>query len=157
MTYKIPISVLVVIYNNFGNILLLKRADSPNNLDLWQSVTGSKELSDNNLITTACREVYEETKFIVKQNQLENLNLITNFEILPYWKHKYAPDITHNCETAFAFCTEFQQEIPTLQSKEHTEFLWLHWQIAAEKCFSPSNKKAILQVANLKKFKNFQK
>ena len=57
MNYKIPISVLVIIYNNFGNILLLKRADSPKNLDLWQSVTGSKENSDANLIVTACREI----------------------------------------------------------------------------------------------------
>ena len=66
MNYKIPISVLVIIYNNFGNILLLKRADSPKNLDLWQSVTGSKENSDANLIVTACREIYEETKFFAQ-------------------------------------------------------------------------------------------
>ena len=81
MNYKIPISVLVIIYNNFGNILLLKRADSPKNLDLWQSVTGSKENSDANLIVTACREIYEETKFFATEHQIENLNLITNFEI----------------------------------------------------------------------------
>lgn len=152
MNYKIPISVLVIIYNNFGNILLLKRADSPKNLDLWQSVTGSKENSDANLVVTACREIYEETKFFATEHQIENLNLITNFEILPYWKHKYAPNITHNQETAFAFCTDFNQQNPILAQNEHTEFVWLPYKIAAEKCFSPSNKQAILKIAKLKNF-----
>ena len=85
MNYKIPISVLVIIYNNFGNILLLKRADSPKNLDLWQSVTGSKENSDANLIVTACREIYEETKFFATEHQIENLNLRTMSQLIYFF------------------------------------------------------------------------
>ena len=55
--YKIPISVLVVIYTKQSSILLLHRADRKN---YWQSVTGSIEKQET-LIEAARREVYEET------------------------------------------------------------------------------------------------
>lgn len=41
MTYKQPVSVLVVIYaKDTGRVLMLQRRDDP---DFWQSVTGSLE------------------------------------------------------------------------------------------------------------------
>ena len=57
-TYKIPESVLVVIYTPALDVLLIKRADAP---DFWQSVTGSKDTMDETFEQTAVREVQEET------------------------------------------------------------------------------------------------
>ena len=57
-TYKIPESVLVVIYTPELDVLLLERADKPG---FWQSVTGSKDSLEEALELTAQREVMEET------------------------------------------------------------------------------------------------
>ncbi|MFZ4693334.1 MAG: NUDIX domain-containing protein, partial [Burkholderiaceae bacterium] len=56
--YKIPESVLVVIFSSDLQVLLLERADK---LGFWQSVTGSKDSIDEPLRETAIREVFEET------------------------------------------------------------------------------------------------
>ena len=34
----------------------------------------------------------------------------------------------------------------TLAPREHTQHVWLPWQAAADRCFSPSNAEAILQL-----------
>ena len=64
--HKQPISVLVVLHDGKGNILLIERAD---NVNFWQSVTGSIE-EDESLSQTAVREVWEETGIILQQSQL---------------------------------------------------------------------------------------
>ena len=56
--YKIPESVLVVIYTPALDVLLIRRVDSP---EYWQSVTGSKDTPDETFEQTARREVLEET------------------------------------------------------------------------------------------------
>ena len=55
---KIPISVLVVIYQPNRDVLLIERADRSG---FWQSVTGSLDAPDENLELAAKREVFEET------------------------------------------------------------------------------------------------
>ena len=55
--YKIPISILVVIFNEKNECLLLKRKDRKN---FWQSVTGSIEENESPY-EAAKREVEEET------------------------------------------------------------------------------------------------
>ncbi|MDO9219477.1 MAG: NUDIX domain-containing protein, partial [Thiobacillus sp.] len=57
MTYKTPVSILVVIHTADGQVLLMERADAPG---LWQSVTGSQDPGET-LAQTAIREVREET------------------------------------------------------------------------------------------------
>jgi len=57
MSYKKPVSVLVVIHTPSLDVLLLERARHPG---FWQSVTGSQE-DDEALLETARREVREET------------------------------------------------------------------------------------------------
>ena len=57
MTFKRPVSVLVVIHTPSLEVLLLERAS---HAGYWQSVTGSQE-ADETLIDTARREVAEET------------------------------------------------------------------------------------------------
>ena len=53
--YKIPQSVLVVIYTPSGQVLLIRRADA----GTWQSVTGSKDFEDEDWADTAAR-LYDE-------------------------------------------------------------------------------------------------
>ena len=60
MTFKKPVSVLVVIHTPTLDILLLERAQRPG---FWQSVTGSQEDGEP-LLETARREVAEETGII---------------------------------------------------------------------------------------------
>ena len=43
MTYKQPVSVLVLVYTEELDVLLLERADFPGH---WQSVTGSREAGE---------------------------------------------------------------------------------------------------------------
>ncbi|MEO8122029.1 MAG: dihydroneopterin triphosphate diphosphatase, partial [Rhodoferax sp.] len=50
IAYKIPESVLVVIYTPALDVLLIKRADA---VDFWQSVTGSKDTLDESFALTA--------------------------------------------------------------------------------------------------------
>ena len=69
---KIPESVLVVIHSADLQVLLLERADKPG---FWQSVTGSKDALDEPLVTTAIREVQEETGILIGSEQVPAKNL----------------------------------------------------------------------------------
>lgn len=51
--FKIPESVLVVIYTQALDVLLIKRVDAA---DFWQSVTGSKDRADETFEATADRK-----------------------------------------------------------------------------------------------------
>ena len=65
-TYKIPISVLVVIHTPDLQVLLIERADRPG---FWQSVTGSQDEGET-LRETAAREAEEETGLDAKAGVL---------------------------------------------------------------------------------------
>jgi dATP pyrophosphohydrolase len=146
-TYKIPESVLVVIYSVDLQVLLIERADKPG---FWQSVTGSKDLPNEPLLTTAIREVQEETGIAVGSMQVpaENLRdwkLSNIYEIYPVWRHRYAPGVTHNTEHVYGLLVPRDIQV-ALAEREHLQYQWLPWQAAAEQCFSPSNAEAILQL-----------
>jgi dATP pyrophosphohydrolase len=145
--FKIPESVLVVIYSSEMEVLLIERADKQG---FWQSVTGSKDAIDEPLIETAIREVQEETGLQIGSERvpLENLHnwqLSNVYEIYPVWRHRFAPGITHNTEHVFGLLIPRDHPI-TLAAREHVQYQWLPWQAAAERCFSPSNAEAILQL-----------
>jgi len=57
LSYKLPVSALVVVYTPDLRVLLLERADYPEH---WQSVTGGQEPGET-LQATAVRELREET------------------------------------------------------------------------------------------------
>jgi len=153
--YKIPESVLVVIYTVELDVLLIERADRPG---YWQSVTGSKDSVDEPLRETAVREVFEETGILVSddeqyagraervsQDKLCDWGLANVYEIYPVWRHRYAPGITRNTEHVFGL--QVQRDTPvTLAPREHLQFIWLPYREAADKCFSPSNAEAVLQL-----------
>lgn len=137
--YKRPVSVLVVIHTPALDVLLIERAAHPG---YWQSVTGSQE-GDESLLATACREVMEETGLEATAGKLSDWQQENVYEIFAEWRHRYAPGVTHNTEHVFSL------EIPAIQPVklapgEHIAQLWLPWQEAAARCFSTSNRDAIL-------------
>lgn len=141
---KIPESVLVVIHTTALEVLLIERADKPG---YWQSVTGSKDSVGEPLVTTATREVAEETGIVVGSPAVPARNLwdwqIQNvYEIYPVWRHRYASGVTHNTEHVFGL--RVPRDVPVrLAPREHLQYRWLGWKAAAEACFSPSNAAAI--------------
>lgn len=137
--YKKPVSILTIIHDNESNILLLNRCDFPN---FWQSVTGSQE-KDETIEQTAAREVLEETGIDTARWCPHNWQKNHQYEIYEQWRHRYPPGTTHNTEHVFSLCVPREIKI-TLQPREHSEFIWLPIEEAAEKVFSPSNKEAIL-------------
>jgi dATP pyrophosphohydrolase len=138
---KIPVSVLVVIHTPDLQVLLLERAA---HTGYWQSVTGSQE-DDESLLATAAREVAEETGISIPAQRFKDWQLTNTFEIFAEWRHRYAPGVTHNSEHVFSL--EVPRPLPiTLAPDEHVNYVWLPWRAAAEKCFSWSNRDAILQL-----------
>lgn len=136
--YKQPLSVLVVIYNAAGEVLLLERADAPG---FWQSVTGSRD-SEEQLSATVAREVLEETGIRVDEYVLSDWGYQNTYEIYPQWRHRYAPGIERNTEHVFGLAVSGRIDV-ILAAREHTRYIWLPWREAAEKVFSPSNADAI--------------
>lgn len=136
--YKHPVSVLVVIHAPDGQVLLLERADVPG---FWQSVTGSQDPGET-LEQTAIREVLEETGLDATRYALSDWGIENRYEIYPRWRHRYAPGVTENAEHVFGL--KLPVPLPVeLAPDEHVGFIWLPWQEAAKKCFSPSNAEAI--------------
>ena len=143
--FKIPQSVLVVIYTPALEVLLIKRADAE---DYCQSVTGSKDHPEETFEQTARREVLEETGIDCTlgtplADKLHDWQLENVYEIYPRWRHRYASAVMHNTEHLFGL------EVPTgtpvrLSPREHTDFKWLGHRQAAQTCYSPSNAEACL-------------
>lgn len=148
--YKIPQSVLVVIYTPALNVLLIERADAPG---FWQSVTGSKESLTESFAQTAVREVAEETGIDCSDTnvvgcQLRDWQLENTYDIYPQWQHRYAPGVSRNTEHLFGLLVPEGIAV-RLNPREHTDFAWLPHQRAAASCFSPSNAEAILLLPRL--------
>jgi dATP pyrophosphohydrolase len=142
--FKIPESVLVVIHTPDLQVLLIERADHPG---FWQSVTGSKDTLEETPAETARREVLEETGFDVDAvgGELRDWQLANVYEIYPQWRHRYAPGVTRNTEHVFGLQIP-EALTPRLSPREHLSWLWLPWREAADRCFSPSNAEAVLQL-----------
>lgn len=167
--YKIPESVLVVIHTAELDVLLIERADRPG---FWQSVTGSRDTEDEPLVETAIREVAEETGIVVSKDlepagphrvdgeiigreaagictvglaRLRDWQLSNVYDIYPVWRHRYAPGVTRNTEHVFGLLVPPNAAV-VLSPREHLRHCWLPYREAADKCFSPSNAEAILQL-----------
>jgi dATP pyrophosphohydrolase len=140
LKHKIPRSVLVVIHTPSLLVLLLERAPWPG---YWQSVTGSVARAQEPLRETAIREVAEETGLDATRYRLTDWDVENTFEIYQQWRSRYAPGVTRNVEHVFGLTVP--EPLPVrLAPKEHSQYLWLPWQAAAEKCFSWTNRDAIL-------------
>jgi len=146
-SFKIPESVLVVIHTVALEVLLLERADQPG---FWQSVTGSKDSDEEGLRETCVREVGEETGIVIGSPAvplaaLQDWQLANVYDIYPQWRHRYAEGVTRNTEHVFGLRVGRDLSV-RVAPREHLRFEWLDWRAAADRCFSPSNAEAILQL-----------
>ena len=152
--FKIPLSVLVVIYTPALDVLVIRRTDGDGHgAEYWQSVTGSKDSMDEEWRQTAEREVAEETGIVCTRDAANGTHLVdwqleNIYDIYPQWLHRYAPGVTRNTEHLFGL--QVAQQCPVqLNPREHTAYQWLPYLQAAELCFSPSNSEAILQIPQM--------
>jgi dihydroneopterin triphosphate diphosphatase len=141
MQYKIPVSVLVVVYTPALEVLLLERADRPG---FWQSITGSQDAGET-LEQTARREIKEETGLDAMRYELTDWCKQNQYEIYPRWRHRYAPGVTRNTEHEFGLRLPEPLAV-TLAPREHLRYEWLNWRAAADKVFSWSNAEAIREL-----------
>jgi dihydroneopterin triphosphate diphosphatase len=141
MSYKVPVSVLVVVHTPALDVLLLERADRPG---FWQSVTGSQE-GEETLRDTAVRELKEETGLDGMAHALVDWRRENRYEIYARWRDRYAPGVTHNTEHVFSLVVPRPLEV-TIAPREHLRYEWLPWRGAAERVFSSSNAEAIREL-----------
>ena len=137
---KLPVSVLVVVHTRQLEVLLLERASRAG---FWQSVTGSLDRLDEPLEAAAAREVSEETGIDAASGVLERWPISNTFEIYERWRHRFAPGVTHNTEHVFGLAVAGRLPVK-LAADEHVAYEWLPWREAARRCFSWSNRDAIL-------------
>jgi len=139
---KLPLSVLVVVHTVSLEVLLLERVSRAG---FWQSVTGSLDRVDEPLAVAAAREVTEETGIAAAAGTLTRWPVANTFEIYARWRHRFAPGVTHNTEHVFGLALAAPLAV-RMSPQEHTAFAWLPWREAARKCFSWSNRDAILML-----------
>ena len=136
--FKTPVSALVLIHTKDLQVLIMERADKAGN---WQSVTGSLEQGETP-IQAAIREVQEETGLNATQYDLQDWQVSNIYEIYPHWRHRYAPDVTHNTEHLFGL--ELPSPLPIkLAPDEHLRYEWVDWREAATRVFSWTNVDAL--------------
>jgi dATP pyrophosphohydrolase len=138
MKYKIPVSVLVVVYTPELQVLLLERADKPG---FWQSVTGSQEPGET-LEATAIRELMEETGLDASRYRLDNWHMSNRFEIYQHWRGRYEPGTTHNTEHVFGLRVPGTVPI-SVAPLEHLGYEWVSRDHAIDKVFSWTNAAAL--------------
>ena len=137
--FRRPESVLIVIYTEDGEFLLLERRRP---LGFWQSVTGSMEWGET-ADAAARREVIEETG--IAQGVLVNLQWTQVYEILPAFGKVYAPGVTLNLEHAFSL--RLRNRVPvTLSDAEHVQFRWVSGTEAIESASSSTNRAVIAEL-----------
>lgn len=136
--FKTPISALVLIYTVDLQVLIMERADKPG---YWQSVTGSLEQAETPL-QTAIREVQEETGLDAAKYTLQDWHASNIYEIYPHWRHRYAPEVTHNTEHLFGLL--LPEPLPIkMAPDEHVQYEWVDWREAAKRVFSWTNVDAL--------------
>lgn len=139
MIFKIPESVLIIIFQSNGQCLLLKRTDN----GLWQSVTGSRKPGEA-IEETAARELQEESGLTPAQGLLTNTGRFHRYPIIEPWRPRYAPDVKENTEFVFHFALyDFVSIDVSLNPGEHSEFQWVPAKRAHEMVFSETNRKEI--------------
>ena len=142
MTPKLPVSVLVLVHTAGREVLLLERATRAG---FWQSVTGSLDRLDEPLEVAAAREVLEETGIVASSGRLERWNVVFTFEIYQQWRHRFAPGVVPNTEHVFSLQLPERVSV-RIAADEHVAFIWLPWREAAARCFSWSNRDAIVML-----------
>jgi len=136
--YRRPESVLVIVYTDDGETLLLHRRQP---FPFWQSVTGSLEPGES-ADRAAARELAEETG-LADHHEVIATGVSRRFEIDPRWRRRYAPGVTDNVEYEFRCRLPGRREIALCDS-EHSAAEWLTLEDAVDRVWSWTNKAALL-------------
>ena len=140
-SFRRPLSVLVVIYSDDGNALLLER---PEPFGFWQSVTGSLHERERHDMA-ARRELAEETGLTV-EGSLAYSGVSRQFAIDPRWRDRFAPGVVENVEFEWHYRVPEPVDI-RLDGVEHTAYEWMPLEQAAETVWSWTNKAALWNLA----------
>jgi dihydroneopterin triphosphate diphosphatase len=132
--FRRPESVLIVIYTDAKEFLLLERRKPAG---FWQSVTGSLEWGETPDVA-ARRELAEETG--ITQGVLVNLQWTQTYEILASFGKVYAPGVFRNLEHAFSLRLPRRVEVTMT---EHVQYRWMSDSEALSMVSSDSNRAVI--------------
>ena len=137
--FKRPESVLVVVYTQAGQTLLLNRVPPRS---FWQSVTGSLKWNQETSLQAAQRELQEETGIDASLDNIRNWNRSFKFTIFPEARHKYPAGVTENIEHVFSLRLPEVVRVE-IQPAEHTEYCWVDLDEAVEMVWSWTNREAL--------------
>lgn len=140
--HRRPISVLVVVHADDGQVLLLRRAKP---FDFWQSVTGSLRPGEAHA-EAARRELFEETG-LGDQGRLDYTGVSRQFAIDPRWRNRFAPGIVENVEFEWRFRVPEAMDI-RLAGDEHSEYRWMPVGEAIGTVWSWTNRDALRILAS---------
>ncbi len=139
--YRRPESVLVVIYSDDGQALLLRRRRP---FEFWQSVTGSL-LPGETHAEAARRELAEETG-LGTESRLAYTGVSRQFAIDPRWRDRFAPGVVENVEFEWHYRMPRATAID-LCKDEHSSYRWLPIAEASAAVWSWTNREALWNLA----------
>ena len=135
--YRRPESILVVVYSDDGQALLLRRQRP---FEFWQSITGSLFVGETHE-EAARRELAEETG-LHAEGRLEYTGVSRQFAIDPRWRDRFAAGVVENVEFEWRYRLSEIADIE-LCSDEHSTYRWLPVAEAAEAVWSWTNRDAL--------------
>ena len=139
--FRRPESVLVVVYSDDGQALLLRRRQP---FAFWQSVTGSL-LPGESHEQAARRELREETGF-ESEGRLEYAGVSRQFAIDRRWRERFAPGVVENVEFEWHYRLSGVADV-SLQEDEHSAYRWMPIAEAGEAVWSWTNRDALWNLA----------
>lgn len=84
----------------------------------------------------------EETGLDARNYALQDWHVSNIYEIYPHWRHRYAPEVTHNTEHLFGLL--LPEPLPIkMAPDEHVQYEWVDWREAAKRVFSWTNVDAL--------------
>jgi dATP pyrophosphohydrolase len=135
--FRRPVSVLVVVFTDDGEVLLLRRAMPA---DFWQSITGSLQANESHA-QAARRELLEETG-LSDEGALRYSGVSRQFLIDSRWRDKFESGVVENVEFEWHYRLPAVVDIK-ISHDEHSEYCWLPVATAAERVWSWTNRDAL--------------
>ena len=138
---RIPKQVLIIPYRNIDDKIeycIFKRKD----MNVWQWIAGGAEDFDKNILESAKREFWEETK--IKDVLIQQLELTCKIPVVNIVKDFiWGEDVFYSEE--YAFSVNITNKKIQL-SNEHTEYKWVDYNEAKSLLRYDSNKSALWEL-----------